>query len=349
MDRDDANEINYFEDYYTVTRRKDFKGFGITLAYQKDDLLAATLPTITNVDSGSPGDFAGLKAGDRIVEINRKSTISQKKDMLEKSIKKSGDEFQVKIRRYYKSDEYAAAKIEREPEAVEKKTPAYTMDSSFDENSQSIQRTDSLNLRRSRSASPKIIDSTMTLSSSKIYNPSPEVRPRNLSEPPPVASSDENPVPRLCRIRATEPSLGFQVSGSKSNRGVFKVTDIVPKSPADDSGLKNEDYIIEVSGVNVESMDYAELVKFIKEKKSEDDLQLLVVDRKALDWYRQKKLAISSNSIFQKVQYIETIYPDEMQYNLTDSVNAVHKISQESINTLERKLNKFEVFISSLY
>jgi predicted metalloprotease with PDZ domain len=337
VDRDDANEINYFEDYYTVTRQKDFKGFGITIAYQKDEQLSATVPTITGVESGSPADSAGLKTADRIVEINGKSIISQKKDTLEKSIKKSGDEFQVKIRRYYKSDEYASAKIEREPQQVDKKSPAYTMDSSFDENSQSIQRADSLNLRRSRSASPKIIESTMTLSSSKIYNPSPEVRPRNLSEPPPLVSSDESPVPRLCRIRATEASLGFQVSGSKSNRGVFKVTDIVPKSPADDSGLKNDDHIIEVSGMNVESLDYADLVKLIKEKKNEDDLQLLVVDRKALDWYRQKKLAISSNSIFQKVQYIETLYPDEMQFNLTDSINAVHKISQESLNTLERK------------
>ena len=120
------------------------------------------------------------------------------------------------------------------------------------------------------------------------------------------------PVPRLCRVRAYEENLGFTVSGSKSNKGVYKVNDIAPNSPAAHSGLKGDDHIIEVSGKTVDSMSYQELVEFIKAKKQEDDLQLLVADRSTLNWYKSKNLAISSQMIT-KMQYIETLLKDELQ------------------------------------
>lgn len=120
------------------------------------------------------------------------------------------------------------------------------------------------------------------------------------------------PVPRLCRVRAYEEQLGFTVSGSKTNKGVFKVNDVTPNSPAAHSGLINDDYIIEISGRPVENMDYNQVVEFIKQKKSEDDLQLLVADRPTLNWYKQKKIQISSQ-IIPKMQYIETLLTDELQ------------------------------------
>lgn len=123
--------------------------------------------------------------------------------------------------------------------------------------------------------------------------------------------SRDAPVPRLCRVRAYEEQLGFTVSGSKTTKGIFKVNDVTPNSPAAHSGLTNGDYIIEISGRPVESMDYGDVVTFIKEKKQEDDLQLLVADSHTLNWYKQKKIQISSQ-IVPRMQYIETLLKEDL-------------------------------------
>lgn len=125
------------------------------------------------------------------------------------------------------------------------------------------------------------------------------------------------PIPRLCRVRAYEQQLGFTIAGSKANKGVFKISDVSPNSPADHSGLKNEDYIIEISGQNVQSMQYAEVVELIKARKQEDDLQLLVADRQTLDWYKAKKLPIASQ-VVPKMQYIETLLNEELDRDVEE-------------------------------
>lgn len=90
-----------------------------------------------------------------------------------------------------------------------------------------------------------------------------------------------------------------------------QISDVTPKSPADNAGLKNDDYIIEISGQNVQNMQYSEVVEFIKAKKQEDDLQLLVADRQTLDWYKNKKLPIASQ-VVPKMQYIETLIKEDL-------------------------------------
>ena len=128
------------------------------------------------------------------------------------------------------------------------------------------------------------------------------------------------PIPRLCRVRAYEEQLGFTVAGSKANRGVFKVNDVSPNSPAAHSGLQNEDYIIEISGVNVESMSYVEVVDFIKSKKAQDDLQLLVADRLTIQWYRNQKIPIASQLV-PKMQYIETLLHEDIPADQNENEN----------------------------
>jgi C-terminal processing protease CtpA/Prc len=86
---------------------------------------------------------------------------------------------------------------------------------------------------------------------------------------------------------------------------------VTPNSPAAHSGLLNGDYIVEISGRAVEHMDYNDVVAFIKEKKQQDDLQLLVADSATLSWYKQKKIQISSQ-IVPKMQYIETLLKEDL-------------------------------------
>lgn len=65
-----------------------------------------------------------------------------------------------------------------------------------------------------------------------------------------------------------------------------------PNSPASRSGLKNDDYIIEVCDLNVESMEFASLIEFINVKYLQNDLKLLVVDQNTYGYYKKRKLPI---------------------------------------------------------
>ncbi|CAM6001850.1 unnamed protein product [Sphagnum balticum] len=212
-----------------------------------------------------------------------------------------------------------------------------------------VSRRDSAKPQRNTPPStPQVIASEINMNSSKIQMPpsAPSLpgrdRQRNSSEPPkkdnlsqiiqPADSTDghattssplsrrsassyhlpnDAPIPRLCRVKAYEEQLGFIVIGAKQYPGTYKISDIVPKSPADNSGLKNQDIIIEVSGVNVLNMKYQEVIGLIKEKKQEDELQLLVVDKPTLEWYKARKIPISSQ-IVPKMQYIETLLKSEL-------------------------------------
>ena len=105
------------------------------------------------------------------------------------------------------------------------------------------------------------------------------------------------------------------------------MNDVSPNSPAAHAGLHNEDYIIEISGVNVETMTYADVVDFIKQKKADDDLQLLVADRGTIQWYKNQRIPISSQLV-PKMQYIETLLNEELVNNNNNN-NELEMIQQQ--------------------
>lgn len=96
---------------------------------------------------------------------------------------------------------------------------------------------------------------------------------------------------RYCKIRTSkrpDEKVGFTLAGSKLNPGVHKVINLVRNSPAAASGLRDEDYLIEVSGVPVQHMNYFDVIDLIREKKIEDDLELMVADAATAQSYKSK-------------------------------------------------------------
>jgi membrane-associated protease RseP (regulator of RpoE activity) len=158
------------------------------------------------------------------------------------------------------------------------------------------------------------------------------------------------PIVRLCKIRAYEEQLGFTVAGSKSNPGVFKVNDVQVGSPAANGGLQNGDYIVEISGQNVQTMSYAEVIGLIKARKQEDDLQLLVADTATVQWYRQKKIPISS-ALAPKMQYIEALLKKDLDElaNVNGQYSTATTASTADLNSQCKSFtNIFLPFWSSL-
>uniref|UniRef100_A0A8K9UMU3 Na(+)/H(+) exchange regulatory cofactor NHE-RF n=1 Tax=Oncorhynchus mykiss TaxID=8022 RepID=A0A8K9UMU3_ONCMY len=81
--------------------------------------------------------------------------------------------------------------------------------------------------------------------------------------------------PRLCHLVRAETGYGFNLHSEKSRPGQY-IRTLDPGSPADHAGLRPQDRLIEVNGVNVEGMRHAEVVAFIK--RGGDETRLLVVD-----------------------------------------------------------------------
>ncbi|XP_036797578.1 Na(+)/H(+) exchange regulatory cofactor NHE-RF2 [Oncorhynchus mykiss] len=90
---------------------------------------------------------------------------------------------------------------------------------------------------------------------------------------PPVDPSEL--FPRLCHLVRAETGYGFNLHSEKSRPGQY-IRTLDPGSPADHAGLRPQDRLIEVNGVNVEGMRHAEVVAFIK--RGGDETRLLVVD-----------------------------------------------------------------------
>ncbi|CAK6964881.1 Na(+)/H(+) exchange regulatory cofactor NHE-RF2 [Scomber scombrus] len=101
-------------------------------------------------------------------------------------------------------------------------------------------------------------------------------------------------VPRLCHLVRTDMGYGFNLHSDRSRPGQY-IRSLDPGSPADHAGLRPQDRLIEVNGVNIEGMRHAEVVAFIK--KGGDETWLLVVDPDTDEHFKRKGVVPSVSHI----------------------------------------------------
>ncbi|XP_072162815.1 uncharacterized protein [Diadema setosum] len=90
--------------------------------------------------------------------------------------------------------------------------------------------------------------------------------------------------PRLCQLQSGPDGYGFNLHGEKGHHGQY-IRAVDKGSPADLSGLRSGDRVIEVDGVNIERETHSQVVARIKAGRGKTSL--LVVD-KELDVYCRK-------------------------------------------------------------
>lgn len=100
--------------------------------------------------------------------------------------------------------------------------------------------------------------------------------------------------PRLCHMKKWTDfqGYGFNLHAEKSRKGQF-VGKVDPDSPAERVGLREHDRIVEVNGVNISNENHQQVVNRIK--KDSNQTSLLVVDKVAEEYYKQKDIVIHSN------------------------------------------------------
>ena len=74
-------------------------------------------------------------------------------------------------------------------------------------------------------------------------------------------------------------------------------------------GLRDSDRIIEINGLSVETLTYETILDKIKQHMARDDLELLVLDKKSVHWYRERNYPITSRTL-PTIVHIEPIIND---------------------------------------
>lgn len=213
---------------------------------------------IRKVEPESPAEAAGLRAGDRVVEVNGVNVEKEAHHQVVQRIKavegetcllvvdKETDEF-LRSLRLTCTEEMAHAGIVVKPEAL----PVTSPTSDNGEVWKPQMETGSRSKKRHK-------HSTSSESGKKDLN-----------------GQAKEICPRRCHLKKGPNGYGFNLHSEKSRPGQF-IRSVDPDSPAYRAGLRPQDKLIEVNGINVEGMKHSEVVSHIKSKESE--ATLLVVD-----------------------------------------------------------------------
>ncbi|XP_055448162.1 Na(+)/H(+) exchange regulatory cofactor NHE-RF1 [Psammomys obesus] len=119
-------------------------------------------------------------------------------------------------------------------------------------------------------------------------------------EPGDQKEADKGPLerrelrPRLCTMKKGPNGYGFNLHSDKSKPGQF-IRAVDPDSPAEASGLRAQDRIVEVNGVCMEGKQHGEVVSAIK--AGGDEAKLLVVDKETDEFFKKCKVVPSQQHL----------------------------------------------------
>lgn len=100
--------------------------------------------------------------------------------------------------------------------------------------------------------------------------------------------------PRLCVMKKGPNGYGFNLHSDKSKPGQF-IRAVDPNSPAEASGLRAQDRIVEVNGVCMEGKQHGDVVSAIK--AGGDQTKLLVVDQETDEYFKKCRVTPSQEHL----------------------------------------------------
>ncbi|KFZ51041.1 Na(+)/H(+) exchange regulatory cofactor NHE-RF3, partial [Podiceps cristatus] len=101
-----------------------------------------------------------------------------------------------------------------------------------------------------------------------------------------------NHKPRICKMVKGPSGFGFSLNMIKTKPGLF-INEVQNQGPADTAGVENNDYLVEVNGVNVMNESYDKVVARIQD--SGDRLTLLVCSKDAYKYFQGQNIPITAS------------------------------------------------------
>nr|XP_009941582.1 PREDICTED: Na(+)/H(+) exchange regulatory cofactor NHE-RF3 [Opisthocomus hoazin] len=101
-----------------------------------------------------------------------------------------------------------------------------------------------------------------------------------------------NHKPRICKMVKGPSGFGFSLNMTKNKPGLF-INEVQNHGPADTAGVENNDFLVEVNGVNVTNESYDKVVARIQD--SGDRLTLLVCTKDAYKYFQGQNIPITAS------------------------------------------------------
>ncbi|CAG2109009.1 unnamed protein product [Medioppia subpectinata] len=268
----------------------DFDGYGFNLHAEK----AKTGQYIGKVDADSPAQLAGLREGDRIIEVNLVNISNENHRQVVERIKSIPNETKLLV-----IDE--------------------TADKWYKENKVIVKSTQS-NVVHYKTPVPRPLnDNNNAVDDNNDRN---DTQPNHLNPAADVSAGlsgvedGSAPSPRLCHLIKWPDfdGYGFNLHAEKAKTGQY-IGKVDADSPAQLAGLREGDRIIEVNLVNISNENHRQVVERIKSIPNET--KLLVIDETADKWYKENKVIVKSTQ--SNVVHYKTPVPRP----LNDNNNAV--------------------------
>ncbi|XP_074870689.1 Na(+)/H(+) exchange regulatory cofactor NHE-RF1 [Carettochelys insculpta] len=215
------------------------------------------------VEPGSPAEASGLRAGDRLVEVNGENVEKE-------------------------SHQQVVSRIRAAPGAVR----LLVVDPETERQLQKL----GIQCRE------ELVHGLPAAGQEKPEEKSdeePREAPKEQTEPP--AGGEESPPaerkelrPRLCQMKKGSDGYGFNLHSDKTKPGQY-VRAVDPDSPAEAAGLRPQDRIIEVNGQCMEGKQHSDVVTAIK--AGGDETKLLVVDVLTDEFFKKCKVIPSEEHL----------------------------------------------------
>lgn len=266
---------------------KGENGYGFHLHGEK----GKTGQYIRKVEPGSAAEAAGLRAGDRVVAVNGANVEKETHHQVVQRIKALDSETRLLVVDLETDERLRSLKLTATENmaivggTLQSSSSASTPAPSPRPSTPSVPSSPTKK-RENGSVSKQPVQKPTRRSPSKAAKK--EAQAQIEAEAQVVRALAETPTdlaPRLCHMARSETGYGFNLHSDRSRPGQY-IRSLDPGSPADQAGLKPQDRLIEVNGVNIEGMRHAEVVSFIK--KSGDVTWLLVVDPETDEHYKRR-------------------------------------------------------------
>ncbi|XP_008288454.1 Na(+)/H(+) exchange regulatory cofactor NHE-RF2 [Stegastes partitus] len=260
---------------------------------------------IRKVEAGSPAEASGLRAGDRVVAVNGANVEKETHHQVVQRIKAVDHETRLLVVDHETHESLRSLRLTATEEmAIVGTGPPLPPSSSSPPASPSPapSSTPSSPIKKRENGSVSKQPVTLSGQVQKPTRRSPskaakkeaviQVEAQNQAQSQPRDPAEL--APRLCHLVRSDTGYGFNLHSDRSRPGQY-IRSLDPGSPADHAGLRPQDRLIEVNGVNIEGMRHAEVVAFIK--KGGDETWLLVVDPETDDHFKRRGVIPTVNHL----------------------------------------------------
>lgn len=260
---------------------------------------------IRKVEPDSPAEAAGLRAGDRVVAVNGVNVERETHHQVVQRIKAVENETRLLVvdqdthealrsLRLAATEEMAVVGTGASPTAFPPPAPS-TPQVPTSTPSSPIKKRENGSVSKQAVAASGQVQKPTRRSPSKAAKKEAVAQADSDSQTRPQPHADPSELaPRLCHLVRSETGYGFNLHSERSRPGQY-IRSLDPGSPADHAGLRPQDRLIEVNGVNIEGMRHAEVVAFIK--KGGDETWLLVVDPDTDEHFKRRGVVPTVNHL----------------------------------------------------